>query len=120
MTHLRPHRSPPSPTLTSVPTGRDGGLTRRQFGAMAGSALAWTVVGPACRRMHAGSDDDGRIAARPHAGITTTAAGERALGLRRRRDAILKLPSKPADATLPLLVLLHGAGGSGAGVLRRV
>jgi predicted esterase len=30
------------------------------------------------------------------------------------------LPAKASSATLPLLVLLHGAGGSGAGILRRL
>src|SRR5207247_1244714 len=33
---------------------------------------------------------------------------------------ILQMPATPASTPLPLLVLLHGAGGSGAGVLRRV
>ena len=33
---------------------------------------------------------------------------------------ILQLPSKPAEGPLPLLVLLHGAGGSGAGILKRL
>jgi phospholipase/carboxylesterase len=36
------------------------------------------------------------------------------------RDAILQLPAKVSSPSLPLLVLLHGAGGSGAGILRRL
>jgi predicted esterase len=36
------------------------------------------------------------------------------------RDAVLQLPSIVPDGPLPLFVLLHGAGGSGEGVLRRV
>jgi predicted esterase len=46
--------------------------------------------------------------------------GTQSLKLGGRRDATLQLPAKANDAPLPLLVLLHGAGGSGEGVLRRV
>jgi predicted esterase len=48
------------------------------------------------------------------------AEGTHALGLERGRDAILQLPGNAASAALPLLVLLHGASGSGEGVLRRI
>lgn len=96
-------------------------ITRRHFGAIAGGFLASFALGQACRRgSEAREADAGRLAARPRANVKTSAAGEHALGLDRARDAILKLPTQTADAPLPLIVLLHGAGGSGAGVLRRL
>jgi phospholipase/carboxylesterase len=96
-------------------------ITRRRFGALAGGAIASLAFGDACNR---GSDpaeaDDGRLTARPRGSVATSATGARALGLGATRDAILQLPAKAASAPLPLLVLLHGAGGRGEGVLRRL
>jgi phospholipase/carboxylesterase len=42
------------------------------------------------------------------------------LGLDRQRDAILHVPDSSNASPIPLIVLLHGAGGSGEGVLRRL
>jgi phospholipase/carboxylesterase len=42
------------------------------------------------------------------------------LGLATGRDATLQLPSNPPAGPLPLLLMLHGAGQSGAAMLRRV
>ena len=92
-------------------------VTRRRFGTIVGGALASFACGSA----GAGADDanDGRLSARPRASAVTTATGgSHALGLERGRDAILQLPAKVGVTPLPLLVLLHGAGGSGEGVLR--
>lgn len=58
--------------------------------------------------------------ARPVGGTKTTGPQMRTLGLDAKRDAILQLPSKAAEGPVPLLVLLHGAGGSGAGILKRL
>jgi hypothetical protein len=44
----------------------------------------------------------------------------RPLKLERSRDAVLQVPAKATGQPLALLVMLHGAGGSGDGVLRRV
>ena len=63
---------------------------------------------------------NGRLTARPKLNVTTIAEGRRALGLASGRDAILQLPSKPPEGPMPLLVLLHGATGSGEGILRRL
>ena len=94
-------------------------LTRRHFGMIAGGALASFALGEACQRdSEAQQADAGRLAARPRANVTTSAQGQRALGLGRARDAILRVPTH--DAPLPLFVLFHGAGGSGEGVLRRL
>ena len=95
-------------------------MTRRRFSFVAGGALASLVLNGACRGTEAGPAEQGRITARPRRGSKTTAAGTHALGLGGSRDAILQLPSAVAAAPLPLLVLLHGAGGSGAGILRRL
>jgi phospholipase/carboxylesterase len=98
-------------------------ITRRHFGAIAGAALASFALGGACHRnepRQARLDNDGRIRVRPHAGVATTGTGSRALALGQERDGIVQLPVKLSSGPLPLLVLLHGAGGSGAGVLRRL
>jgi phospholipase/carboxylesterase len=95
-------------------------LTRRRFGAIAGSALASFAVGGGCRvETEPSQGNDGRLSARPRLNGTTSARSG-ALGLHNGRDAILRLPANAAAAPLPLLVLLHGAGGSGDGVLRRL
>jgi phospholipase/carboxylesterase len=100
-------------------------FTRRRFTAVAG-AFASFAFG-SCDRIGHGSSgasaaeaDEGRLTAQPRTNTTTSAKGERALGLESGRDAILRVPASATDAPLPLLVLLHGATGNGAGVLRRV
>jgi len=96
-------------------------FTRRRFGVMAGGAFAAFAFGDACRLESQPSQaNDGRLMARPRASVTTSTSRERALGLDRGRDAILQLPTDATSAPLPLLVLFHGAGGGGEGVLRRL
>jgi predicted esterase len=92
-------------------------MTRRRFGAIAGSSLAALAFGSAC---HASEQrGEARITARPRSGVMTSGSGTSPLGLD-ARDAILQLPPGRTARALPLLVLLHGAGGSGAGILRRL
>jgi phospholipase/carboxylesterase len=94
-------------------------ISRRRFGILAGSAVA--SLATACRGVAGSSEaNDGRLTARPHAGATTTARGHAPLGLDRSRDAILHVPPSAGAAPLPLLVLLHGATGSGEAMLRRL
>lgn len=96
-------------------------ITRRQFAAITGSALASLALSIACRRGNSSvRSNDGRLTAHPGVNIKTSASGEVVLGLDRERDAILRLPATATSAPLPLLVLLHGAGGSSNGVLRRL
>jgi predicted esterase len=88
---------------------------------MAGGALTSFAFGDACAvESEPSPANDGRLTAKPRAGVTTSAKIERTLGLDRKRDAILQLPTKTTGEALPLFVMLHGAGGSGEGVLRRV
>jgi len=95
-------------------------VTRRRFGAIAGGVLASFALGEACGLAGEPREgNDGRLTARPRGDVKTSAQGTRALGLDRTRDAILQLPSQAGASPLPLLVLLHGAGGSGERVLRR-
>jgi predicted esterase len=99
---------------------RDPHITRRHFGIIAGGALASFALGEACRLdTEAQPADAGRLAARPRLDVRAFTEGQRALGLGRARDAILRVPPRAA-AALPLFVLFHGAGGSGERVLRRL
>jgi Predicted esterase len=82
-------------------------INRRHFCAIGASTLASLALGSACRRAVGASD--GRVAARPRAGVKTAAAGQIMLGLDRERDAILQLPRSASQSPLPLLVMLHGA-----------
>lgn len=96
-------------------------ITRRHFGALAGGALASIALGGACHSQgETQQPDDGRLTARPRSNIATSANGENSLGLALERDAILRMPARSTGSPIPLLVLLHGAGGSGQGVLKRL
>ncbi len=81
-------------------------LSRRDFGIFAGSTIVSLAVGNACSRFGgAVLPSDGRLKARPRAGIKTSASGQ----IKMERDAILQIPKTAGDSSLPLLVMLHGA-----------
>lgn len=94
-------------------------MTRRQFGALAAGALGTFAAGNACVTTEV-RQRDARLSSTPRADVTTSGSGSRALGLGGERDAILHLPPKYPGTPLPFLVLLHGAGGSGEGILKRL
>jgi phospholipase/carboxylesterase len=89
-------------------------ITRRNFITVTASTVAGSCAG--IGGSEPGLANDGRIAARPKTSVKPSAAGQRALGLDGSRDAILRIPPA-SSATLPLIVLLHGAGGSGGDIL---
>ena len=94
--------------------------TRREFGARLASAASLGCLW-GCHQSSEAADAarQSRLSARPRASITTPFVGERALGLDAARDGILRVPPHKEGTRLPLIVLLHGAGGSGVGLLRR-
>ena len=85
-------------------------IYRREFCVLAGSTLASLAIGNGCSRMaDSALARDGRLTARPRDGVKTTATGQIKLGLHSERDTILHLPAKANQASVPLLVMLHGA-----------
>ena len=94
-------------------------MTRREFAGHAGRLLGAVALGTACHA-RANVAADGRLRARPRGGTKTTASGTARLGLETGRDALLQVPANAGDGPLPLMVLLHGAGGSGEGILKRL
>ena len=86
-------------------------MTRRQFAGCTAGVLVGTVLAESCSVPGHVLPSDGRLTARPQTSTANIAAGTTTkLGLEAERDAILRLPPKAA-APLPLLVMLHGAGG---------
>jgi predicted esterase len=96
-------------------------ISRRKLALGAASLLASSIAGTGCNRTPAG--EHARLAmlrARPITTVTTWKAGTRALGLESPRDAVLHLPPETGQRAIPLIVVLHGAGGDGEGFLRRL
>jgi phospholipase/carboxylesterase len=90
-------------------------VTRTWFGLAAGVVAlgCWWAIGPGA------ASADGRLSARPRASTTSTTPtiaiqpGEHRLGLNAGRDGTLYVPNRIASQpSVPLLVMLHGAGGS--------
>jgi phospholipase/carboxylesterase len=62
----------------------------------------------------------GRLTARPHGKPAKPSPGRQRLNLGGDRDGVLQVPPKVGDDPLPLMVLLHGASGSGERMLDRL
>ena len=62
----------------------------------------------------------GRLGTRHSVATERTAPGAHPLGLRKARDGVLYVPARyQPDTPIPLVLLLHGAGGNGASVAQR-
>ena len=96
-------------------------ISRRRFAALTGGALASLALGGGCEATQA-QPGKGRITVRPtkRTGASPPLpAGSSPIGIGSDRDGVIWLPAKAAGP-LPLMVLLHGAGGRGANMLRRI
>lgn len=96
-----------------------GALSRREFGVLTGAGVVSLVLTPGCGLDAGRVANDGRLKARPIPRVRTMAGAPPSLGLGGARDAVLQLPANADRGPIPLLVLLHGAGGSGERFLTR-
>ena len=71
------------------------------------------------RRANGAGASQGRLSARPGSApeLGTVVPGRHALGLTTGRDGILRVPDRAFTDSLPLIIMLHGAGGDAAGTL---
>src|SRR5262249_53007832 len=81
--------------------------------------LASLALGNACSASTKSGSNDGRLTVRPRAGASTSLSSG-ALGLAPDRDGVIQMPTAAPQGKVPLLVFLHGATQSGAGMLRRI
>ena len=87
-------------------------------GALAIGMSGCTRHAPDAPAMPTVSRSDGHLTAHPGKPRQFCTPGERPLGLGAGRDGILFVPeTTPPGAKLPLVLLLHGAGGAASGVL---
>jgi predicted esterase len=82
--------------------------------------LAFMAVACSLGQSQELSRRDGRLTARPGAVASAPAPGFMPLSLGRDRDGLLFVPKSAANGPVPLVVLLHGAGGSSDGMRRRM
>lgn len=97
-------------------------LTRRDFGLLAGTTLTSLAFSECTLAEQAVRGGDGRLSAKfKETAKTTAKAGTNPLGLDAGgRDGLLHVPEKLAAGPVPLMLLLHGAGGSGQRQLGRM
>lgn len=95
-------------------------MNRREFGLAACSLLTAFALGGACQAAQPVRGGDGRLKVRPRSGGGRPPVRTQRLGLDSDRDGTLHLPAERSTNAVPLLVLLHGAGGSGEGILQRL
>src|SRR5262249_14112183 len=102
------------------PDALDRRMTRRHFGATLGSAIGALAFGEACLVQTRTGAEGTQLTARPKAGVAASReSGQLGLG-NAARDGVVQSPSKIPDGPLPLLLFLHGATQSGAGMMRRI
>jgi len=97
------------------------GITRRVFTVAAGSAFASAALSESCIALTSSArPTDPRLTARPRADVQNQLkSGPLGLGSD-ARDGLIQVPSAPPEGPMPLLIFLHGATQSGAGMVRRV
>jgi phospholipase/carboxylesterase len=96
-------------------------MTRRRFGAATGSAVISSIVGGACAALTRATEaTEPRLTARPRRDVKTSLESGPLNLSSGDRDALIQMPSAAPEGPLPLLVFLHGATQSGAGMLRRI
>src|SRR5688572_24118486 len=95
-------------------------LSRREFAILAGATVA--SLGSECTLTGQQRAGDGRLRVKFKAATTTSAgAGTRPLGLGSGgRDGLLHVPETLAPGPVPLMLLLHGAGGTSRRQLDRM
>jgi len=99
---------------------RSDRMTRRHFTAALGSAFGALAFGDACVVATREAADHARLTARPRSSIAASLTSG-ALGLGDGgRDGVVQVPPAAASGPVPLLLFLHGATQSGAGMLRRI
>src|SRR5215510_2894351 len=95
-------------------------ITRRQFVATAGSAVASLALGNCVGSAQSRPGHDGRLTARLRDGVTTSLKSG-PLGLNPSgRDGMIQMPSTMPAGKVPLLIFLHGATQNGARMLQRI
>jgi phospholipase/carboxylesterase len=97
-------------------------LSRRTFleiAALGAASTALTACGAGTVRDALAQPAGGRLTARPKAPTGSITPGEHPLSLGTGRDGLLYVPARYAPASpAPLVLMLHGAGGSARGALR--
>lgn len=87
---------------------------------LTGSALASVAMTTACdAATFLAQGGSVQLKSRPKPGTKTTARGRSPLGLGATRDGVLAMPANIPSGPMPLLVLMHGAGGNAANQLGR-
>ena len=92
-------------------------ISRRQFARAAGLFASGVMTSSCQSGEESAVSRQGVLTARPSAAAISHPAGLHVLGLGGSRDAVLQVPANTGNKPTPLIVLLHGAGGSGQGIL---
>src|SRR5512145_2611982 len=97
-------------------------IGRRRFVTDVSAGLVSVAVHAGCETAAgtAAGTSSGRLTARPRTGTNTTGDGTSPLWLDLARDAYLRVPPNAEGRQLPLIVLLHGAGGLGERFIKRL